>query len=79
VIPMAIHDAALPDGLVAIPVRTRLIVKGDDLVACRGEILQPKLGMAGKAYPDRLMRRPFGRLAHDRSAFSINRGNRVTA
>jgi hypothetical protein len=31
-IPVAIHEPALPDGLVAIPVRTRLIVKGDDLV-----------------------------------------------
>jgi hypothetical protein len=33
VIPVAIHEPSLPDGLVAIPVRTRLIVKGDDLVA----------------------------------------------
>jgi hypothetical protein len=38
-IPVAIHDAALPDGLVAIPVRTRLIVKGDDLVALLREAL----------------------------------------
>jgi hypothetical protein len=30
---MAIHEASLPDGVVAIPVRTRLIVKGDDLAA----------------------------------------------
>jgi hypothetical protein len=33
VIPIAIHEPALPEGIVAIPVRTRLIVKGDDLVA----------------------------------------------
>jgi hypothetical protein len=33
VIPVAIHEPSLPDGLVAIPVRTRLIVKGDDLAA----------------------------------------------
>jgi hypothetical protein len=32
-IPMRIHEPSLPDGIVAIPVRTRLIVKGDDLVA----------------------------------------------
>jgi hypothetical protein len=31
-IPIAIHEPTLPDGIVAIPVRTRLIVKGDDLV-----------------------------------------------
>ena len=31
-IPIAIHEPSLPDGIVAIPVRTRLIVKGDDLV-----------------------------------------------
>ena len=31
VIPVAIHEASLPDGLVAIPVRTRLIARGDDL------------------------------------------------
>jgi F420-0:Gamma-glutamyl ligase len=30
-IPIAIHEPTLPDGIVAIPVRTRLIVKGDDL------------------------------------------------
>lgn len=30
-IPIRIHEALLPDGIVAIPVRTRLIVKGDDL------------------------------------------------
>jgi F420-0:gamma-glutamyl ligase len=33
VIPVAIHEASLPDGLVAIPVRTRLIARGDDLAA----------------------------------------------
>jgi F420-0:gamma-glutamyl ligase len=32
-IPVAIHEPALPAGIVAIPVRTRLIVKGDDLAA----------------------------------------------
>jgi hypothetical protein len=32
-IPIAIHEPSLPDGVVAIPVRTRLIVKGDDLAA----------------------------------------------
>jgi hypothetical protein len=36
---MAIHEASLPDGVVAIPVRTRLIVKGDDLVAVLREAL----------------------------------------
>jgi hypothetical protein len=39
VIPVAIHEATLPDGVVAIPVRTRLIVKGDDLVAVLREAL----------------------------------------
>jgi hypothetical protein len=39
VIPTAIHEPALPDGLVAIPVRTRLIVKGDDLAAVLREAL----------------------------------------
>ena len=38
-IPAAIHEPSLPDGLVAIPVRTRLIVKGDDLVALLREAL----------------------------------------
>jgi F420-0:gamma-glutamyl ligase len=32
-IPVAVADAALPEGIVAIPVRTRLIAPGDDLVA----------------------------------------------
>jgi len=40
VIPMAIHEPSLPDGIVAIPVRTRLIVKGDDLVAVLREALR---------------------------------------
>jgi len=40
VIPMAIHESSLPDGLVAIPVRTRLIVKGDDLVAVLRDALR---------------------------------------
>jgi hypothetical protein len=39
VIPTAINEPALPDGLVAIPVRTRLIVKGDDLAAVLREAL----------------------------------------
>jgi hypothetical protein len=37
---MAIHESSLPDGLVAIPVRTRLIVKGDDLVAVLRDALR---------------------------------------
>ncbi len=32
-IPVAIRESGLPEGLVAIPVRTRLIVPGDDLAA----------------------------------------------
>jgi hypothetical protein len=39
-IPMAIHEPSLPEGLVAIPVRTRLIVKGDDLVALLRDALR---------------------------------------
>jgi hypothetical protein len=39
-IPTAIHEPSLPDGLVAIPVRTRLIVKGDDLVALLRDALR---------------------------------------
>jgi hypothetical protein len=39
-IPMAIHEPSLPEGLVAIPVRTRLIVKGDDLVAVLRDALR---------------------------------------
>jgi F420-0:Gamma-glutamyl ligase len=38
-IPAAIREASLPDGLVAIPVRTRLIVKGDDLTTVLREAL----------------------------------------
>lgn len=38
-IPQAIHEPALPEGLVAIPVRTRLIVAGDDLAALMREAL----------------------------------------
>jgi hypothetical protein len=38
-IPMAIHEPSLPAGLVAIPVRTRLIVKGDDLADVLREAL----------------------------------------
>jgi F420-0:Gamma-glutamyl ligase len=38
-IPIAIHEPSLPEGLVAIPVRTRLIVKGDDLVLLLREAL----------------------------------------
>ena len=39
-IPIAIREPALPDGLVAIPVRTRLIVKGDDLAELMREALK---------------------------------------
>ncbi|MGD1068144.1 MAG: coenzyme F420-0:L-glutamate ligase [Vulcanimicrobiaceae bacterium] len=39
-IPVAIHEPGVPEGLVAIPVRTRLIVPGDDLVALVGEALR---------------------------------------
>ena len=35
-IPVAIRESGLPDGLVAIPVRTRLIAPGDDLAALIG-------------------------------------------
>jgi hypothetical protein len=38
-IPKAIHEPSLPAGLVAIPVRTRLIVKGDDLADVLREAL----------------------------------------
>jgi hypothetical protein len=38
-IPVAIHDPSLPDGLVAIPVRTRMIGRGDDLVTLLREAL----------------------------------------
>jgi len=36
VIPLAVREAGLPDGLVAIPVRTRLVRPGDDLAALIG-------------------------------------------
>ena len=39
-IPAPIHEASLPEGLVAIPVRTRLIAKGDDLAALMRAALQ---------------------------------------
>jgi F420-0:gamma-glutamyl ligase len=39
VIPAAVRDAELPVGLVAIPVRTRLIGRGDDLAALLREAL----------------------------------------
>ena len=38
-IPVAIREPSLPAGIVAIPVRTRLIVKGDDLAALLREAL----------------------------------------
>jgi len=34
VIPLAVHETGLPDGIVAIPIRTPLIGPGDDLAAC---------------------------------------------
>jgi F420-0:Gamma-glutamyl ligase len=40
VIPVAIREPSLPDGLIAIPVRTRLIVKGDDLTAVLRDALR---------------------------------------
>jgi len=36
VIPVAVRESGLPDGLVAIPVRTRLIAPGDDLAQLAG-------------------------------------------
>jgi F420-0:gamma-glutamyl ligase len=39
VIPVAVHETSLPDGIVAIPVRTRLIARGDDLVALMRDAL----------------------------------------
>ncbi len=35
-IPVAVREAGLPEGLVAIPVRTRLVIPGDDLAALVG-------------------------------------------
>jgi F420-0:gamma-glutamyl ligase len=40
VIPVAIREPGVPEGLVAIPVRTRLIVPGDDLVEVVRESVQ---------------------------------------
>jgi hypothetical protein len=40
VIPVAIHESGLPEGLVAIPVRTRLIAPGDDLAAVVGDAVR---------------------------------------
>jgi F420-0:gamma-glutamyl ligase len=37
VIPVPVREAGLPDGLVAIPVRTRVIAPGDDLAGVIGE------------------------------------------
>jgi hypothetical protein len=45
VIPTAIREASLPDGLIAIPVRTRLIARGDDLAALM------RAALAGLARP----------------------------
>ncbi len=39
-IPVALKEAGLPDGLVAIPVRTRLIAPGDDLVTLVGDAVR---------------------------------------
>jgi len=39
-IPVAIHETGLPDGLVAIPVRTRLVAPGDDLAAVCGDAIR---------------------------------------
>ena len=39
-IPVAVHEAGIPDGLVAIPVRTRLIRPGDDLAALVGDAVR---------------------------------------
>jgi hypothetical protein len=33
-IPLAVHEPGLPDGIIAIPIRTPLICPGDDLAAC---------------------------------------------
>jgi xanthine/CO dehydrogenase XdhC/CoxF family maturation factor len=40
VIPVAVREAGLPEGLVAIPVRTRLIAPGDDLAAVVGDAVR---------------------------------------
>ncbi|HZX67816.1 MAG TPA: coenzyme F420-0:L-glutamate ligase [Candidatus Elarobacter sp.] len=39
-IPVAVREAGLPDGLVAIPVRTRLVAPGDDLAQLIGEAVR---------------------------------------
>ncbi|MEA2687861.1 MAG: hypothetical protein QOJ39_1511 [Candidatus Eremiobacteraeota bacterium] len=39
-IPVAIHETGVPDGLVAIPVRTRLIAPGDDLARLVGDAIR---------------------------------------
>ena len=39
-IPVAIREAGLPEGLVAIPVRTRLIAPGDDLAVLVGDAIR---------------------------------------
>ena len=39
-IPVALREAGIPDGLVAIPVRTRLIAPGDDLAALVGDAVR---------------------------------------
>ncbi len=44
-IPLAVHEPSLPEGIVAVPVRTRLIVKGDDLAALM------RAALAGLARP----------------------------
>jgi F420-0:gamma-glutamyl ligase len=40
VIPLPIREAGLPEGLVAIPVRTRLVAPGDDLARLIGDAIQ---------------------------------------
>jgi len=40
VIPVAVREAGVPEGLVAIPVRTRLIRPGDDLAALVGDAVR---------------------------------------
>lgn len=39
-IPLAVREPGLPDGIVAIPVRTRLIVPGDDLAQLVGDAVR---------------------------------------
>ncbi len=39
-IPVAVRETGLPDGLVAIPVRTRLVAPGDDLALLVGEAVR---------------------------------------